>query len=244
MVRVANLRAKSLAVFSGNGNDTEFSIDPHQLKIVAGEADELNTALTSWSENVPEDWKFSILQSPGSLDSPESDLLYEGTSHVYTSHGHAVIWNRYRALRLIVNSICLRCLSMLLEFNLQCTLQPHPSASMRPFVISQQETCRKNLDSLATELCGSVPFFFTSPNPNGDGRGSRTIRIGNRVLSTEDEILPKLAGLLAWPVAVAIRTEETPEPQREWLRRKLKIAAASMGDVILETVIDNGEFKF
>ena len=238
MVRVANLRAMSLTAFCGTGNDTDFAVDPHQLKIIAGDADQLNIALTSWSETVPDDWKFSTQYSPESSASLESDFLYEGTSHIYTSPGHAVIWNRYRALRLIVNSICLRSLSLLLEFIIPCR------ASMRPVIISQQETCRRNLDSLATELCYSVPFFFRSPIANGGGIELSTTKIGSPPASTESEILPKMAGLLAWPIAVAIRTEGIPEVQREWLKRRLKLAAVSMGDAMLETVIDSGEFKF
>jgi hypothetical protein len=53
-----------------------------------------------------------------------------------------------------------------------------------------------------------------------------------------------MAGLLAWPLAVAVSTEAVPEPQRQWLERKLKIVASSLGDSILESVAEKREFRF
>ena len=210
MIRVAGLRAQSLTFFSDLA--AGIARNPHDLKTIAGDADALDTTLVLWSKILPQDWKFAIQQSP------PSEFLFEGTSHIYTSHGHAAVWNRYRAVRLIVNSICIRSLSYLL----QCP-------SQRLFILSQQATCQENLASLATDLCRSAPFFFRTRNANG---------------STGNEISPKMAVLLAWPLAVAIRTEGVPEPQRQWLKGKLKIAADSMGDAMLNAVIANNEFKF
>ena len=229
MVRIATLRAKSLAL----REKSTLPFGVNCLEVVAAEAQELDTALASWSRDVPEDWKFSTQPSPASLGPPETDLRYNGPVHTYTTHGHAAIWNRYRAVRLIVNSIRIRALSDLLQ-----------NQSQHSFVVPQQDLCQKNMDSIVEDLCGSVPFFFNSPNTNGDGTGLRSIRLGNFVISTESEILPKMAGLLAWPLTLAVSTDGVPEPQRQWLKRKLKIVATSIGDAILESVAEQGEFRF
>jgi hypothetical protein len=229
MVRVANLRAKSLAL----GKNVTVPCREQQWKDVATEAQELDAALVAWSRAVPEGWKFSTHPSPINLDSPGSNLLYNGPVHIYTTHGHATIWNRYRAIRLIVNSIRNRALSNLLQFPWQCSL-----------IIAQLDLCQRNINSVTNDLCGSVPFFFNSPDSTGEGTGSRSIRVGNFVISSDREILPKMAILLAWPLAVAVSTDGVPEPQRQWLRRRLKIVANSVGDAILESVAEQAEFRF
>jgi hypothetical protein len=231
MVRIANLRAKSLHVLSER--DDEGSLHPHQLKIVAGEADELNLALELWSRSISESWQYSIHHSPPtpqSSDALEKDQLFEGISHTYPSPAHAAIWNRYRAIRLIVNSICTRSLSELLVVADRLPHCDARSADRLKLVQVQQSKCRENIESLATEICGSLPCFFSS----GLGLPSTPAAF----------ILPKMAVLMVWPVAVAIRTQGIPDPQRIWLKGKLKTAADALGDTMLETVIRNDEFNF
>jgi hypothetical protein len=227
MIRVAALRTKSLALFGGE------SMCPFTVEEAAAEAHELDKALALWSQAVPDDWKFSSQPCTARLESPETDLLYNGPVHTYTTHGHACVWNRYRAARLIVNSIGNRSFSNLPQY-----------PSQHSFSMAQQEICRTNIESLANELCGSVPFFFNSPNTPGAGAGSGSIKIGGNVVKTESEILPKMAGLLAWPLTVAVSTDGVPEPQRQWLKRRLKAVAISAGDAVLESVVEQGEFRF
>ncbi len=89
-------------------------------------------------------------------------------------------------------------------------------------------------------LCAGVPFFFNSL----ESTGLRTLQLGKFTITTDDEILPKVAGLLAWPLTVAISCEYIPKPQRLWLKSKLKIVAKSLGDAVLESVVEQGEFRF
>jgi hypothetical protein len=96
------------------------------------------------------------------------------------------------------------------------------------------------MEAIANDLCGGVPFFFNSL----DSTGVRSIRVGKYTITTDDEILPKMACLLAWPLAVAISCEYIPEPQRQWLKDKLKLVAKSCGDAVLESVVEQGEFRF
>jgi hypothetical protein len=228
MVRVATLRNKSMFLLSGESFDPPFDTQP--FEDVAIKALELHSAITSWSENLPEDWTFSTRSSSESLNGRGN--VYSNISHTYSTHGHAAIWNRYRATQLIVNSIRLRSLSHQLE-----TLD-YPS--QRSFVVLQQEACRNNMELLTTDLCAGVVFFFNSLDPTG----LRTLQLGKFTITTDDEILPKVAGLLAWPLTVAVSCEYIPESQRQWLKGKLKIIAKSLGDAVLESVVEQGEFRF
>jgi hypothetical protein len=228
MVRVAALRARSLALFSGK--DAETCSDMHGSQAFAAETQNLDTALASWSQSLPEDWMFAIQTLPPNPD--ESDFTYNNIAHNYATHGHAAIWNRYRAIRLIVDSIRIRSLTHL--------IQTMEYQSQRSFVAIQQESIRTSMEAITNDLCGGVPFFFNSLDPTG----LRSIKMGKYTITTDDEILPKMAGLLAWPLTVAISCEYIPEPQRQWLKGKLKLVAKSCGDAVLESVVEQGEFRF
>lgn len=96
------------------------------------------------------------------------------------------------------------------------------------------------MELLTADLCAGVLFFFNSLDPTG----LRTLQLGKFTITTDDEILPKVAGLLAWPLTVAVSCEYIPESQRQWLKGKLKIVAKSLGDAVLESVVEQGEFRF
>jgi hypothetical protein len=232
MVRVASLRTKSLTLLSGNA--PELHSDTSHSEDIAVKAQELDAALATWPRTLPDNWKFST--SPPIPDYPENDYFYNGLAHDYTTHGHAAIWNRYRASRIIVNSIRIRALSNHLQ-----TLQ-YPS--QRSFVIIQQESCRENIQSLTDDLCGGVPFFCNILDPTGDVATPRSLKLEKYIFRTDDEIFPKMAGLLAWPLTIGVSTEYVPEAQRQWLKGRLRVVAESLGDAILESVVEQGEFRF
>ncbi|KAI1408379.1 hypothetical protein F5Y13DRAFT_111593 [Hypoxylon sp. FL1857] len=226
MIRVASLRQRSLPLFLPKS--ARFSSQLHPGHIAA-EGQDLDTALESWARNVPDDWKFSA-QSGSTVD-----ITFDGLIHIYPSHGHGAIWNRYRAVHIIVNSIRKRALSIMA----QCSAQT-VSAN------AEQEICQEKIASLATDLCRGIPFFIASRNDIQESTASpmRAIKIGNNVIHTNYEILPKLATLLAWPLTLAVSTEPVPEPQKQYLKIKLKSVANALGDSILESVAGEGEFKF
>jgi hypothetical protein len=231
MVRVASLRAKSLNLFFEKDSNPQSYV--HNPEGIAAEALDLDSSLITWSQAVPEEWKFETQGSTTSQDPPEKSHVFDGPVHAYSTLGHACIWNRYRAFRLIVNSIHIRSLSNL-----------HQNASHSSLDDAQKDLCQKNIWASTNDMCRSVPFFFNSPDATGGGAGSKSIRVGKHVIRTDCEIIPKVAGLLAWPLAVAVSTDGVPDPQREWLKSRLRTVAKALGDAILESVADQGEFKF
>jgi hypothetical protein len=102
---------------------------------------------------------------------------------------------------------------------------------------------RGNLDSISGELCGDISYFFA--HRLSDLEPSLTLTpVAPARPMRESTILPNLASMLAWPLAVAVSTENVPEPQRRWLQGKLNTVADSLGDAILHDVGRRGAFIF
>ena len=226
---------------------------------IATEARTLDIDLTKWSWRVPEDWHFSTVDDPGNTTGKPNASSFNGRVHKYADLSQALIWIRYRALRLITNSIMLRCLTT------ARVLEPSLT-----HLFSKADLLKKIIDSLATEMCASVPYFFATtstppidtsasaanppPHPHYTPGTSEPAGLGTPCLTTMHPavstnhvtaaILPKIAGLLAWPLTVAVSTEHIPDAQRDWLRAKLLQAAHALGDLVLEAVAKEGEFKF
>ena len=230
MIRVAALRSKSLKLLR-HKSVAQLSYT-NRLKEIALEAHCLDVALAAWSQSIPEAWKFSTLSSTEGFGQTTSGILRYG-SHSYTTYGHAAIWNRYRGTHIVVNSIRMRFLSLLA----QCTFQ---EASVNLTI----DTCQKNINSLATDLCRSVPFFFSSCNSPQDGRRSGTNKVDKDTSCIDREVVPKVASFLVWPIAVAVCTDAVPTALKEWLRCKLKTIASVVGNAVLQSVAETGEFEF
>ncbi|KAK6431510.1 hypothetical protein LTR95_012326, partial [Oleoguttula sp. CCFEE 5521] len=209
LVRVGRLRADFLATGAGVSNDKDY------ISIIV-EADVLNVALRQWHAGLPEDWKHETVfggQYPFELIAKV---------HERRTHGHAAVILRYRATRILVNSIIDRCLS--------CTASPQ----------NNTDTARETIAELAGTVCQDVPYFFNQVGSNG----SRWLSIGKHIINSQDDITPKLAGLLAWPLSIVVSCDALPAKQREWLRERLRTVAAAYGDARLQQVAEGGVFSF
>ncbi|KAI0108018.1 hypothetical protein F4814DRAFT_41511 [Daldinia grandis] len=223
MVRAAALRERSLCLFLPKS--ARFSSQPRPSDLEA-EAQTLDSALESWPTTLPKDWEFTTQSSSA------SEFTLDGVINAYATYGHAATWCRYYAVRLIVNSIRNRALSVMA----QCSLQ-------MVSVVPEQDICLGKMASLGIELCRSIPGFFTSVPTEGDHTAARETVINDNV-RVDQEIKPKLATLIAWPLILAINIENIPEFQRQWLKDKLKFVAGTLGDTILKTVTEKNELKF
>lgn len=219
MVRVAALRAESMVCFLPKS--ARFSSELHPGDIVA-EARDLDADLDSWSRSIPGDWRFSTKASS------KPDFTYGGSFHVFATHGHAALWNRSRAMHLVVNSIRRRALVVMA----QCALANDAAKA-------EQEVCLEKMALIATDLCRGVSFFLASLTTAQDAESWTASKTSDNY-----EILPKLAALLAWPLTLGISTDGVPQAQKDWLTRRLKSVARALGDAMLDEVIEQGEFKF
>jgi hypothetical protein len=227
LIRVAALRSATLKLIRGK-NLVRLLQNDHADAVI--EAHKLDVALAEWPKDLPEEWKFSVHYIGGSREAAQLDLLYSDSIYFYRTHGHAAVWMRYLAVRLIVSSIIMRLYSA------------HPQTLSQGTSFKEQiEIKQNNISSLATDMCHSVPFFFNSDLIQKDPE-STTFRINGNI--TSPQILPRIATILSWPLSVAVCTEAVPVNQKEWLRCKLRLVASVQGDAVVQSVADSEEFKF
>lgn len=227
MVRVAALRSKTLKIFRQKNPARILQLNKPDISL---EARDLDLALAAWPQDTPEEWRFSIHNLEEGSEQTKSSLLFNDSVRCYTTHGHAAVWMRYLAVRLIVNSILMRLLSALPQ-------GPHQG----PSIIERLKACQQDTGSLATDMCHSVPFFFDSSVIQHDVE-TATFTINDNI--TSPLMAPRIATLLSWPLSVAVSTEAVPVTQKEWLRIKLKVAAGVQGDAVVHSIAEMDEFKF
>jgi hypothetical protein len=220
MIRVADLRSRTLCIH-GNGS-TLFSVE--EIVYAASEAEELDKAFEAWSADIPQAWKFSSCTYPEPFEASNGVPLFNNTAYIYTNYGHATVWNRYHAVRLVVNGIYLRLLSAL------SVITPED-----PSVEARKARCQEVIDAATNHICSTVPFFFNF-------RSHAAEENADEGLTTT--ILPQVAVLLAWPIVVAISTEAVSEDPRNWLRSRLKTVASAIGEGLKESLVETTEFKF
>lgn len=228
MVRVVALRELSMPLF--HAPDPDMMTWLHFLKEVAAAGQELDIELSAWAQSAPDDWQFSTA-APSAPDprpraaGDEDDAA--APAHSYATHAHAAVWNHYRAVRLIVNSIRRRAFALLLECPTQCSA-----------LVGVHTICLEHIAAMSQDLCDSVPFFFQQPLVTGTSGST------DRGSHPAGEIAPKMAELLAWPLTVAVSTDGVPERQRLRMKEVLRMCASASANAVLESVIDQGEFRF
>lgn len=234
MVRVAAFRSRALSFFSEKYS--ELSTSTPDLEYLAHTGKELEDDLVHWGETTSGEWAFRQQTSSEDTDNDVSRNTFDGCFNSYTSHGHASLWLRQRALRLVINSIFLRFIAVRLQ-----------TAIDKTHLLMKQSRMRGNLDSVSRELCRDMPYFFTpAPFPRESSPAATSPSASGTQLIPTDSlmILPSLAYMLAWPLAITVSTENVPEPQRRWLQEHLRTVANSLGDAVLHDVGNRGAFVF
>jgi hypothetical protein len=227
MVRVAAFRSRALQFFSRAVSALPTSTP--DLDYLAHTGKQLEDDLVQWAESMSDEWECRRLHLSDVATNDNSDNLYEDHHNSYTSHGHALLWLRQRALRLIINSIFIKFISVRMQ-----------NSTNHAHLVWKQNRMRGNLDSISSELCGDISYFFSSVPSVSDGISV----IIHDAHPDGRTILPSLAGMLAWPLAIAVSTENVPEPQRQWLQAKLGVIAGALGDAVLHDVGRRGAFVF
>ena len=230
MVRVAAFRSRALSFFSEAYS--ALSTSTPDLEYLAHTGKELEDDLVHWAKSMSGEWICHQKTPPEDSGIDRSCQIYEGRSNSYTSHGHASLWLRQRAHRLIINSVFLKFIAVKLQ-----------DATDHTHILKKQTRMRGNIDSISRELCRDMPYFFKlRPSPR---ENSPSFMTGMQAIPAHSlEILPSLASMLAWPLAIAVSTENVPEPQRQWLQGRLRIVADSLGDAVLHDVGNRGAFVF
>ncbi|KAL6887041.1 hypothetical protein GGI43DRAFT_417508 [Trichoderma evansii] len=219
MIRVLILRNKSVSSLRGIDTVKPEIID--EVKSIAMESYTLDYDLALWALSLPQDWNFHVSWTHSQPGSNATGARVHIPSHSYPSVGHASIWNRYRALRLIANSIQKRALGAL------------QSLFNDSFLDVDMQRCQDNINKLAIDLCYGAEFSVSCQNPPRGAEATTQLNIPH----------PSVAALLAWPLTVAVSVDAVQPPEKSRLKGILRTVARSLGHTQLESVCDQGEYN-
>jgi hypothetical protein len=126
----------------------------HMTKATADAALLLDQLLSSVMEGFPDRFKFEIIE----LNHPIEGIL--GRSyHKYADHRIAQRWNAVRMMRLVLNELIWEHMNLMAAGS-----NTEGTSSTTSFLL--QEIASRNVESLARQICASVPQFCR-PCPNG-----------------------------------------------------------------------------
>ena len=224
MVGAAELRHQAsiicvdcVSLPKSDGND-----DIVRLRRLLAEAQTLDNVLAIWASELPSENGYSIqaVQQDGHVET--GNRILDDIIHTYPTVGHAGMWNRYHALRLTINDIMLKTLSIL-------------AASFQLDTKSLEEAAHSRILHLADDLCASVPYTLGLIEPH-----HAAVHDGNVVFkvsgSVNVAVKATTASLLCWPLTIATMLSGIPERHHHYLRNRLLDVSEIVNDGVLEGV--------
>lgn len=226
-VKVAELRHKaSLLPATVIGlSESRAPNETSAIKRLLAEAQTLDAVLVMWSKIVParSGYKTYTITQEERTSSPSPDKILDNTVHIYPTDGHAGMWNRYRTLRLAVNDVVLKTLSML-------------DTSVEPNLWSLATTGKLVMDLLVEELCASVPYVLGLVSTTTDDRGDAIVVFTKRSASLKDSVTATTASFLCWPLAMASMLQVLSAKHTRYMRARLLDVSEIVDDSVLERV--------
>lgn len=172
--------------------------------------------LNAWTLSVDNNMGFdSIDVTPEFLDSLSVDqkgLVYGKTMHDYPSLESAVVWNQYRAARIVA------------EAGIAKGLIHLDGSEPADAGIPRYLEVLSNIQGLVNDICASIPYLFKLTNEDPKLRCS--IRDANA----------KHAYLLVFPLVIAGSVSVVHQNQRRWILSKLLLVSQVSGNNVLEQV--------
>ena len=227
MVEAAKLRhqASSLSVDSASLLISDRYAEMARLRCLLAEVQTLDDVLVIWANDLPtENWYSTrTVQDDGRVDT--SNRIFDSTVHIYPTVGHAGMWNRYRALRLTVNDIMLKTLSVLAE---------SPDSDTESLV----EAVKLRIQRLADGLYASVPYMLGLIETHHVA--GHDVTVVNKVpASLKAAVKATTASFLCWPLTMATMVSGIPERHQRYLRNRLLDVSEIVGDGVLERIADD-----
>lgn len=146
--------------------------------------------MDDWFSGLPSNWVHTI-----HICAPDMNF-YAPYYYAYTTYDTAVTMIEYRAFRCVANEYLLSILSK------------HPDDLER--YKEQEDSIKSDIQTLAMDICASVPFFTGRVYNEFPRVGAGTMQ-------------------LLWPLFVCARMECLPEEQRDWCIRQLDFLANVCG---------------
>ncbi|EPE32230.1 Zn2/Cys6 DNA-binding protein [Glarea lozoyensis ATCC 20868] len=167
-------------------------------------ATELNNMLADFTDNVPADWTYDIIHTD-----VESDIIYNGTYHIYYNSWVAHMWNAIRTQRIMIYN--------LIKESLQAGMTCTPPMFTKEGFVSQFQIATEMQRSLQHDILSSVPQHIGIGDPP-----SSTAK------ASDTNPIPTSGGLfIMWHLWLVGIVDGTPAPMRSYVARILH----SIGDV-------------
>jgi hypothetical protein len=197
-----------------------------RLRRLLAEAQALDDVLVTWANNLPTEYWYSTrsVQDDGRVET--GNRVFNGTVHIYPTVGHAGMWNRYRALRLTVNDIMLKTLSVLAE---------SPDSDSESDTESLEEAAKLRIQRLAGDLCASVPCMLGLIETHHVARHDVTV-VTKIPASLKVATKATAASFLCWPLTMATMVSGIPEQHQRYLRNCLLDVSEIVDDGVLERI--------
>ena len=220
MILTSDLNDRSRRLLYGEGARPQYETSTRAIdcKQLADQALDLDDRLIAWVSRKTDEWKFDelILETKEIGASEEPMNFAPLVGHQYTSDVHAAVWNRWRAVRLVVNDIRFR------------ALQQHRYLSGVDTDGPLHQT-RAIIQKMADEISATIPFHFNRQAVQ-HGSSIQSSAIEDKRPHGTPSVHPHMAHWMAWPLLIAATTAEIPSHQRRWLCEQLHVAGRTLGD--------------
>jgi hypothetical protein len=200
--------------------NAKFSVIP-QLKDLIEEALNLDNEILLWTTRLEPQWCYQTYVIDREALRATS---YSGTIHIYSSLSHAVVWNGYRTIRIILKSTLIKLLRQLetyhghiAELSIQATMS--------------------SIRDLIDEVCTSIPFFEGDVKTISTGNDGKSKIIVEYHKGVGDEVKASEMAYLSFPLYTIIdnfAVSGTSYLQQQWIRSRLLSVSHATSYSILE----------
>ncbi|RDW60243.1 hypothetical protein BP5796_11849 [Coleophoma crateriformis] len=194
-----------------------------ELKDLLEQAMILDDEMCLWATRLTPEWSYQTYTT-GCESFPASS--YNGVMHAYSSLGHAVIWNRYRTMRITLNATVITLLRQLK------TDDEHEIQSSVEFAIN-------SIRDLVSDICASIPYF-TGEGRNfshkGGGSSSIVVEVQNE---RRERVKASEMAYLAAPLCTIFdhfAVSGTSYLQQQWIRSRLSDVSHATSYAILKEI--------
>lgn len=213
-LRTACLCYEAQALFDSDSDDEWWIVK--MLQIVK-EAILIDLEYQEWTESLPAIWRKRNLRKSGTTSTKEDNT--EPISHVFPQHVYediyiAFISNNYRAARIHLHEVLLRCVSL---------IESHPHAETSFNAEQTRIQSRAIISEMISDICASTSYCLGDINSTGD-------------LAPTGYRMPLGGYLVIWSHWRAYVSAPEGSKSKLWLRTKLEYISNSMGILAARTV--------
>jgi hypothetical protein len=223
MVRVARLQHEAYIMLASEEFSASYQDNTKiaRFKQITNAANELDEEMLFWTSHPLPEWlyqtQFISIQSLRAT-------LYGETIHVYSSVGHAAIWNLYRTTHIILKRVMIELLQLLSSYRKLCA-----EASI--------DKTRGRIQDLIGDVCASIPYTVSQISTSGTPHDPRAITIEDQ--EPRGKVTASMISSLAFPLHVIIEAfpvSGLTYSQQQWIRAHILRVGQVLDDRILETV--------